>query len=314
MTTPAPCVGIDVSKHHLDVHVRPTGEAFRVPNTDDGIAALLARLAPLAPARLVAEATGKLEAPLAAACALAGLPLALVNPRQVRRFAEATGRLAKTDRLDAAVLAHFAEAVDPPVRPLPDADTQALQALVVRRRQWIDMRTMESNRLGTAPPAVAKGIREHLAWLDKRIGRVDAELAAAIAASPVWRATDDLLRGVPSIGPATARTLIAELPELGTLTGKRIAALVGVAPVANDSGRHRGARHIAGGRGGVRSALYMACLSAVRYNPVIRPFYRRLRDGGKAAKVALVAAMRKLLVILNAMVRDGRPWQAAVAD
>lgn len=304
-------VGIDVSKHHLDVHVRPTGESFRLPNTDDGIATLLARVSPLAPAKVVAEATGQLEAPLAAACALAGWPLALVNPRQVRRFAEALGLLAKTDRLDAAVLAEFAERIDPPVRPLPDADTQALQAIVARRRQLIDMRTMEVNRLGTAAPAVAKGVREHVAWLDKRIARADGELAAAVAASPVWRATDDLLQGVPGIGPATPRVLIAELPELGTLSGKQMAALVGVAPVAKDSGRQRGKRHIAGGRGGVRSALYMACLSAIRVNPVLRAFYRRLRQAGKVGKVALVAAMRKLLVILNAMIRDHKPWTPA---
>ena len=313
--TPTPMfVGIDVSKSHLDVHVRPTGESFRVPNSDDGIATLLARISPLAPAKVVAEATGKLEAPLAATCALGGLPLALVNPRQVRRFADALGLLAKTDRLDAGVLAHFAQAVDPPVRPLADADTQALQAIVARRRQLIDMRTMETNRLGTAAARVAKGIREHVAYLNRRIGRVDDELAAAIAASPVWRARDDLSRGVPGIGAATARVLIAELPELGTLCGKRMAALVGVAPVAKDSGRQRGTRHIAGGRAGVRSALYMACLSAIRYNPVLRAFYRRLRQSGKTGKVALVAAMRKLLVILNAMVRDQKPWApAAVA-
>lgn len=311
MTATPVFVGIDVSKHHLDVHVRPTGDAFRVPNTDDGIAALLARISPLAPARMVAEATGKLEAPLAAACALAGLPLALVNPRQVRRFADALGLLAKTDRLDAGVLAHFAQAVNPPVRPLPDADTLRLQAVVARRRQLIDMRTMETNRLGTAAPSVAKGIREHVAYLDRRIARADDELAAAIAASPVWRATDDLLRGVPGIGPTTARVLIAEAPELGTLSGKQIAALVGVAPVAKDSGRQRGKRHIAGGRAGVRSALYMACLSAIRFNPVLRVFYRRLRSAGKTGKVALVATMRKLIVILNAMVRDQRPWTPA---
>jgi transposase len=310
MTTPA-FVGVDVSKHHLDVHVRPTGESFRVPNTDDGIAALLARITPLAPARIVAEATGRLEAPLAAACALAALPLALVNPRQVRRFAEALNRLAKTDRLDAAVLAEFAERIDPPARPRPGADAQRLQEVVARRRQLIDMRTMEVNRLGTAAAGVAKGIREHVAWLDRRIARADDELAAAIAASPVWRAADDLLRGVPGIGPATARVLIAELPELGTLSGKRVAALVGVAPMARDSGRQRGKRHIAGGRAGVRSALYMACLSAVRFNPLLRAFYRRLRQAGKAGKVALVAAMRKLLVILNAMVRDQQVWAPA---
>lgn len=313
--TPAPVfVGVDVSKHHLDVHLRPTGESFRVPNTDDGIASLLARISPLAPAKVVAEATGKLEAPLAATCALGGLPFALVNPRQVRRFADALGLLAKTDRLDAGVLAHFAQAVDPPVRPLPDADTQALQAIVARRRQLIDFRTAEVNRLGTAATAVAKGIREHITYLDRRIARLDDELAAAIAASPMWRARDDLLRGVPGIGPTTSRVLIADLPELGTLDGKRIAALVGVAPVAKDSGRQRGKRHIAGGRAGVRSALYMACLSAIRFNPVLRAFYRRLRQAGKTGKVALVAAMRKLLVILNAMVRDHRPWSPVAAE
>lgn len=311
--TPPTFAGIDVSKDHLDIHLRPSGQAFRVPNTPEGIAALVVRLTPLALTRVAAEATGGLETPLAAALALAGVPLALVNPRQVRRFAQAFGRLAKTDRADAAALAHFAEVVDSPIRPLPDADTQRLQALVTRRRQLIDMRTMEANRLATAPSPVANDVREHIAWLDRRVGRADAELAAAIAASPVWRATDDLLRGVPGIGPATARTVLAELPELGTLSGKRIAALVGVAPMAHDSGRHRGARHISGGRAGVRSALDMACLSAVRYNPVVKAFYDRLIDAGKAVKVAQVAAMRKRRIVLNAMVRDQQPWNPATA-
>jgi len=303
--------GIDVSKDHLDLHVRPTGEAARFPNDPDGIAALAGRLAAVAPALVVLEATGGYEHPAAAALAAAGLPVAVVNPRQARRFAEATGRLAKTDRLDAAALAHFAEAVNPPARPLPDADAVALAALLTRRRQLIGMRTAEVNRLDTAPPAVARGIRDHVAWLDRQLDRVDRDLGAAIEASPVWRATDDLLRGVPGVGPVVSRTLLTELPELGRLSARRIAALVGVAPVARDSGRHRGARAIAGGRAGVRSALYMAILSAVRYNPAVRAFYARLRAIGKAVKVAQVAAMRKLLVILNAMVRDNRPWDPA---
>jgi len=308
-------VGIDVGKDHLDLHVRPDGTAERHPNDPPGVAAAVARVAALAPDRVVLEATGGYEAPVAAALAAAGLPVAVVNPRQVRRFAEATGRLAKTDALDAAVLAHFAEAIRPAVRPLPDADTRALAALVARRRQVVEMRTAEANRLGMAPPpAVARGLRDHLAWLDRQLGRVDEELAAAIQASPAWRAKDDLLRDVPGIGPVVSRTLLSELPELGTLSRKRVAALVGVAPVARDSGRKAGTRAIAGGRAGVRGGLYMAVLSAVRYNPPIRAFYRRLRDAGKAVKVAQVAAMRKLLTILNAMVRDNKPWDpAAVA-
>ncbi len=305
--------GIDVSKDHVDLHLRPAGEALRAANDAAGVAALVARLRAAGPELVVLEATGGYEAPVAAALAAEGLPVAVVNPRQVRRFAEAVGRPAKTDRLDAAVLAHFAEAVRPPARPLPDADTAALAALVARRRQLVEMRTAEVNRLGLAPAAVARGIRDHVAWLDRQLGRVDGELRAAVAASPAWRAKDDLLRGVPGIGPAVSRTLLAELPELGTLSRKRVAALVGVAPVARDSGRKSGTRSIAGGRSGVRSALYMACLSAVRYNPAIRAFYRRLRRAGKAAKVALVAAMRKLLTILNAMARDHRPWDPAMA-
>lgn len=305
-------VGIDVGKDHLDVHVRPDATAFRCANDPAGHAAVAARLLDVLPQLVILEATGGYEAPLVAALAAAGLPVAVVNPRQVRRFAEATGQLAKTDTLDAAVLAHFAEAIRPEVRPLPDEATAALAALVARRRQLIDMRTAEVNRLAMAPAAVAKGIREHVAWLDRRLGRVDKELTAAIQASPVWRAADDLLRSAPGVGPVVSRTLLGELPEIGTLSGKRIAALVGVAPVAKDSGRKSGTRSIAGGRAGVRCGLYMAILSAVRYNPVIRAFYRRLRGAGKAVKVAQVAAMRKLLTILNAMVRDNRRWDPAI--
>src|SRR5947209_3880502 len=305
--------GIDVSKDHLDVHLQPEGTAFRAGTDEAGLASAVARLVGARPALVVLEATGGYEAPAAAALAAAGLPVAVVNPRQVRDFARGAGKLAKTDRLDAAVLAHFAEAVRPPARPLPDAAAAALAALVARRRQLVEMRAAEQNRLGLARAAVARSVREHIAWLDGQIDRVGRELAAAVEASPAWRAKDDLLRGTPGVGPVVSRTLLAELPELGRLSGRRIAALAGVAPVARDSGRRSGARSIAGGRAAPRCALYMACLSAVRYNPVLRAFYRRLLGAGKAVKVAQVAAMRKLLTILNAMVRDNRPWDPALA-
>ena len=310
-----PCfVGVDVSKDHLDLHVRPDGTAARYTNDPAGIAALVARVAGLTPERIVLEATGGFESPLAAALAGAGQPVVVVNPRQVRQFAQATGRLAKTDATDAAALAHFAEAIRPDVRSLPDADARALAALVDRRRQLIEMRTAEVNRLGLATGRVAASLRAHVAWLSKQLDQLDRELTELIRASPVWREKDDLLRGVPGIGPAVSRVLVSELPELGALSGKRIAALVGVAPVSRDSGRASGTRSIAGGRAGVRSGLYMAILSAVRYNAPIRAFYRRLRQAGKAVKVAQVAAMRKLLVILNAMIRDNRPWDASFAN
>jgi transposase len=306
-------VGIDISKDHLDLHARPDGSAARYTNDADGIAVLVTRLAQFEPERIVLEATGGFEASLAAALAAAGLPVVIVNPRQVRDFAKATGKLAKTDRIDAAVLAHFAQAIRPEVRPLPDADAQALAALVDRRRQLLEMRTAEKNRLALASPRVATSLRAHIAWLSKQLDQVDKELGELIEASPLWRAKDDLLQGVPGIGPAVSRVLVSELPELGTLSSKRIASLVGVAPMSRDSGRMSGARSIAGGRAGVRSGLYMAILSAVRYNEPIRKFYQKLRDAGKAIKVAQVAAMRKLLVILNAMIRDNRPWDPQFA-
>ena len=306
MTTPC-FVGIDVSKDHLDLHARPNGLAARYPNDPTGIAGLVARVAGLTPERIVLEATGGFEALLAAALAGAGLPVVIINPRQVRDFAKATGKLAKTDAIDAAVLAHFAEAIRPEVRPLPDADAQALAALVDRRRQLLEMRTAEKNRLALANPRVAASLRTHIAWLSGQLDQVDRELAELIEGSPLWRAKDELLQGVPGIGPVVSRALVSELPELGTLSSKRIASLVGVAPMSRDSGRSSGVRSITGGRAGVRSGLYMAILSAVRYNEPIRKFYRRLREAGKAIKVAQVAAMRKLLVILNAMVRDNRP-------
>jgi transposase len=308
--TPPCFVGIDVSKDHLDVHLRPQAEAFRLANDPDGIAALVARLAPLAPACIVVEATGGLEVPLAAALAAAGLAPALVNPRQARDFAKATGRLAKTDALDAAALAHFAEAIRPAPRRLPDEATQAFTALLTRRRQLLEMRVAEANRLPTAgSAAVRRNLQKHLRWLDAQVQALERDLAAAVKASPLWRAKENLLRGVPGIGPTVALTLLAELPELGTLTRRQVASLAGLAPRNRDSGRFRGQRCIGGGRAAVRSALYMASLSAARYNPVLGAFYRRLRAAGKKAKVALVAVARKLLTIVNAMLREGRAWQ-----
>jgi transposase len=307
---PAPCfVGIDVSKDHLDAHARPAGAAFREPNDPGGVAALVARVRELAPALVVLEATGGLEHPAAAALAAAGLPVAVVNPRQARDFARATGRLAKTDAIDAEVLARFAEQVRPPARPLPDADTRALAELLDRRRQLVGMRTAERNRLGSATaPRVRRDIAAHLRWLDRRLADLDADLARAVEASPAWRVNDDLLRSIPGVGPQLSRTLLAELPELGTLTREQVAALAGVAPVNRDSGRRAGRRGIAGGRAGVRAVLYMAALSARRFNPALRAFAARLAAKGKAAKVVLIAVPGKLLLIANAVLRDRKPW------
>lgn len=307
MTAPPRYLGIDVSKDHLDLHVRPTGEAVRVANDPDGVAAAAA--AARGAAVVVIEATGGYEHPVAAALAAAGVPVAVVNPRQVRDFARATGRRAKTDALDAEVLAHFAEAVRPDPRPLADADTRRLAELLDRRRQLVGMRAMESNRLAQAADrAIRRDIGDHLRWLDGRIDRADRELAAAVEASPVWRAADDLLRSIPGVGPVVSRTLLADLPELGTLTRGQVAALAGVAPVNRDSGRRSGRRSIAGGRSAVRTAVYQAALSARRFNPPLRAFADRLAAAGKAPKVVLIAVARKLLVIANAILRDRRPW------
>jgi transposase len=304
----APVVGIDVAKDHLDVHVRPAGLTVRLPNDDGGVADLTARLAAAGPALVVLEATGGYEAPVAAALAAAGVPVAVVNPRQVRRFAEGHGRLAKTDAIDAATLALFADQVRPDPRPLPDAAARELAALLGRRRQLLQMRLAEQQRLAAAAGRLAQDIRAHVAYLDKRIGRVDGDLAAAVRASPVWRERDDLLQSVPGVGPQVARVLIAELPELGSAPGRQLAALVGLAPFSRDSGRVRGRRRIFGGRAGVRSALYMAALVAARFNPVLRAAYDRLLARGKPKKVALVAVARRLLTILNAMLRHRQPW------
>jgi transposase len=302
-------VGIDVAKAHLDVAVRPGGDAWRVPNAEPALAELAARLGALAPRLVVLEATGGLELPVAAALGAAGLAVAIVNPRQVRDFARATGRLAKTDALDARVLALFGERVRPEPRPLPDATAAALGALVARRRQLVEMRTAERNRLGTAPPEVRAGIAEHLRWLDAQIAAVDRDRDRAIRGSPAWRAKDDLLRGVPGVGPVVSATLLAGLPELGRLGPRPLAALVGVAPLNRDSGRRRGTRACWGGRAAIRAALYMGTLAATRSNPAIRAYYRRLLARGKPKKVALTACMRKLLTILNAMARQQTPWR-----
>jgi transposase len=312
---PQPCfIGIDVSKAALDVHARPTGEALRANNDAEGIAALVARVVEWAPELVVLEATGGLEHPLAAALAEARVSVAVVNPRQARDFAKATGKLAKTDAIDAAVLAHFAEAIRPQARPLPDAQTHELAELLGRRRQLLGMRTAETNRLGTAgAPRVRRSIEAHLGWLAKQLEGLDRDLGEAIQNSAVWRVNDDLLQSIPGVGRVVSRALMAELPELGTLSREQIAALAGVAPVNRDSGTRSGKRSVCGGRAHVRGALYMAALSARRWNPALRAFADRLKEKGKAAKVILVAVARKLLVIANAIIRDQKPWELRAA-
>ncbi len=302
-------VGIDVSKDHLDIAVSPTGDTFSVANDAPGITDAVQRLAPLHPKLVVLEATGGLQMPVAAALASAGLPLSMVNPRQVRDFAKATGRLAKTDRLDAQVLAHFAQAVQPVPHPLPDAQTQELTALLTRRRQVVEMLTAEKNRLrATRSEVVRQRVQDHIRWLEQELAGLDRDLDHTIRESPLWCEKDNLLRSVPGVGPVVSVTLLADLPELGTLSRHQIAALVGVAPLNRDSGRFRGKRMVWGGRGRVRAALYMAALSATRYNPIIKAFYHRLCGAGKARKVALTACMRKLLTILNAMLKHRQAW------
>ena len=313
MTETSTYVGIDVSKHWLDVGIRPAGRAERLANDEAGIEAVVVQLGAVAPERIVLEASGGLELPLVAALAAAALPVVVVNPRQVRDFARATGRLAKTDALDAQVLAHFAEAVRPELRPLPDAETQALRDLVARRRQLLGMLVAERQRRRAARAAVRPGIEAHIAWLQQARAQLDDQLQTSVQLSPHWRAQDQLLRSVPGVGPQLARTLLAQLPELGQLDRRRIAALVGVAPYNRDSGQWRGQRSIWGGRASVRAALYMSALVASRHNPVIRDFYQRLLARGKPKKSALTACMRKLLVILNAILKTNTPWQAPLS-
>ena len=303
-------VGIDVAKAQVDVAIRPSDDRWEISHDDAGVRQLVSRLKVLEPVMVLLEASGSLELPLVAALAAEAVPVVVVNPRQVRDFARATGRLAKTDSLDAAVLAHFAEVVRPPVRPLRDAETQALNSLAARRHQVMTMLVSEKNRLSSAATvAVRPRIEAHIAWLERELDDLDEGLRGTLLQSPVWREKDDLLRTVPGVGKQLSLTLLAYLPELGALDRRQVAALVGVAPFNRDSGTLRGKRTVWGGRVRVRSALYMGALVASRYNPVIRDFYQRLLAAGKPKKLALTACMRKLLVILNSMLKHRSPWR-----
>lgn len=302
-------VGIDVSKVNMDVAIYPSGKQWSFTNNEKGISQAVTRLCELSPALVVMEATGDIELPLTAALAIAGLPTVVVNPRQVRNFARAMGKLSKTDTIDSQVMAYFAATIQPKPRPMPDAQTQELSAILARRRQVIEMIVAERNRLGVANEAVRESIQGHIAWLEKELADVDNNLTCTIQKSPLWREKDELLRSVPGVGPVLSVTLLADLPELGTLNRRQIAALVGVAPLNRDSGNFRGKRRVWGGRAKVRAVLYMATLVATRHNAVIRDFYQRLNAAGKEKKVALTACMRKLLTILNALIRSRSPWQ-----
>lgn len=306
-------IGIDVAKGWLDVARSPDEPVRRVANDAAGIATLVAELTAQRPRLIVLEATGGHETAVTAALVAAGLAVAVVNPRQVRDFAKATGQLAKSDRLDARVLALFAARVQPPPRPLPDAVAQELAALLARRRQVLEMRTAEQNRRPSLAPRLRPALDAHVVWLSQQLAELDGELDRTLRDSPVWREKEDLLRSIPGIGPVVARTLLGELPELGTLDRWEVAALAGVAPLNQDSGRRQGKRRTWGGRAPVRAALYMAVISAIRSNPAIAAVYTRLRDAGKPPKLALVACMRKLLTIANAILRDAVPWSADAA-
>lgn len=306
-------VGIDVSKAHLDVHIRPSGEQFRVTNDVAGINDLVTKLGENKVTLTVMEATGGFEVPVASALAVAGVALAVVNPRQIRDFAKSNGRLAKTDALDAQVLALFAERVRPEPRPLDDEQTRALSAVLTRRRQILEMIGAETNRMHAChEPGMRANIYKHVQWLRNELKDVDSDLGDKLRQSELWLKKDALFRSVPGVGPVTSRTLLAEVPELGSLDRGKIAALIGVAPLNVDSGTMRGKRRIWGGRASVRAVLYMAALAATKHNPVIRALYERLVAAGKAPKVALVAAMRKLLLTLNAIARDQKPWALPV--
>lgn len=301
-------VGIDVAGAHLDVCVLPSRAMARYSNDPVGIEALVASLIGQDVQLVVLEATGKLEIPSAAALGVAGIPVAVVNPRQVRDFAKATGQLAKTDALDAHVIATFARDVHPEARPIRDEQSLDIQDALARRRQLTAMLAAEKNRLARARPTSRKDIQDHITWLEKRLSRADTGLEDIIKASPIWRERDKLFQSVPGVGPVLSRTLLIDLPEIGSISHKAIAKLVGVAPLNHDSGIMRGTRGIWGGRAHVRSALYMATVIGTRYNPVLKAHYLKLRAEGKKPKVALVACMRKLLSILNAMAASGQPW------
>ena len=307
-------VGIDVCKARLDIAVHESAEQWVEGYDGAGLARLVARLKALQPIRIVVEASGGLEALLVAELAAARLPVAVVNPKLVRDFAKAKGLLAKTDRIDAGVLAHFAAALQPPLTHLPSEDEQRLAELVTRRRQVVEMLTAEQNRLSSAPARLRERIGQHIAWLEQELSALNTDIHDFIGQHPHWQDNADRLDSVPGVGPVTAATLLADLPELGHLNRKRIAALVGVAPFNHDSGRRRGKRRIRGGRTAVRNVLYMATLSATRFNPVIRAFYERLLRAGKEKKVALTACMHKLLTILNAMIRHQQAWRQASAS
>lgn len=307
-------VGIDVAKAQLDVALRPAGQRWQVAYCEEEVQALVCQLVDLQPTLVILEASGGLELPLVAALAAALLPVVVVNPRQVRDFARATGKLAKTDTLDAQVLAHFGEAVRPAPRPLLDAEAQGLSALVSRRHQVVFMLVAEKNRLGTALPSLRPRIQTHISWLECELKELDDELGNILRRSPMWREKEDLLRSVPGVGRQLALALLAYLPELGTLDRRQIAALVGVAPFNRDSGTLRGRRTVWGGRARIRAALYMGALVASRHNSVIRAFYERLLTAGKPKKVALTACMRKLLIILNAMLKHRTPWRPVIAQ
>lgn len=307
-------IGIDVSKTYLDVHLEGGGRAeasFRVPRDTEGVAELAARLRPLAPRLIGIEATGGFEIIVAAGLAGAGLPVVVVNPAQVRAFANALGKRAKTDPIDAAVIARFLAATDPEIRPLKDAETRLLADLVSRRRQIVAMIGAERQRARTAPPRVQRSIARLLKALERELTSLDGDIDNAVRGSPAWRQSEDLLRSVPGIGPTVARTLIAELPELGSLDRRQIAALVGLAPWTRQSGQWRGRSFIGGGRAPVRAALYMAALTASRHNPALKAFRDRLVAAGKPKLVAIIAVARKLITILNAILRDRKPWQHA---
>ena len=309
-----PSVGIDVSQTTLDVAVSPSGEQWQVSNDEPGIAELVERLRSMAPDRIVLEATAGYEVPLVAALGSAGLPVVAVNPRQVRDFARSMGRLAKTDALDAQVLAQFAARIQPQVRPLPDATTRELSALLARRRQLVEMRAAESNRLTTAVESVRGDIREHLRYLNKRIKELDRELHDRLRTSPLWRDKEDLLRSIPGVGPVLSATLLVDVPELGGTSHKQLAALIGLAPLNRDSGRWRGKRSIWGGRANVRAVLYMATVTAVRLNPIVKVLYQRLLAAGKPPKVAITACMHKLLRICNAIISHHSAWRYQPLD
>ena len=301
-------VGIDVSKGTLDLCTEPAGETLHVDYDDKGISHIVKHLVALAPTLIVMEATGGLEMRLAGELAAKSLQVAIINPRQARDFAKATGQLAKTDLVDAAILAAFARAIRPVVRPLKNADTRDLDDLVTRRRQLVDMRVQEMLRMGTASKVQEKSLTSHITWLDKRIADLDDDLTKRLRASDVWRIKDDLLRGIPGVGAVTSLTMLAKCPELGQLNRREIAALTGVAPLAKDSGKHRGKRFVWGGRADVRAVLYMATVSAIRFNSHIKIFAERLKQAGKPGKVVIVACMRKLLTIMNAILKNNTPW------